>query len=329
MWLERARLLGRSPSVAFIAAVGSVLLAKATDDRVNSYVIKQREGSGQAYSLRSAATVLALKQHQYGYDIGSSSVRDPINHSTLNGATRWDIALERITRAHKPFFQVILSWLSDIEIMSRDEALRALAAYIRVRSEVVSGAAAEQVPPSVAQPPRLGELVDALEGFSSADAERGARGMALVAACYRCAGFAAEVPSRNDPRRIDVPIKRDGVLVIGSEVKQQPASSAIVDSLVRDGIEAGVDRVLLAVLRPGRLEAVDRVAEVRRAERRGVVLRIVENVRELVHESLVASDATVNAFCAAMPRAYADALREIRVGDDTVTAWVAISRQWA
>jgi hypothetical protein len=75
--------------------------------------------------------------------------------------------------------------------------------------------------------------------------------------------------------------------------------------------------------------AVDRVAEVRRAERRGVVLRIVENVRELVHESLVASDATVNAFCAAMPRAYADALREIRVGDDTVTAWVAISRQWA
>ena len=202
-------------------------------------VIQSKEGSEGAYSLRRAATQLAQERRRYGYDIGSSSDRDPINASTWISSRRWDVALNRITPPHKPFFQVILGWLADLNELSEKEAAEALAAFIRVRREVAHGAAAEQVPLRVGTVPRLEDLVEVLEAFSSADSEGGARGMALLAAAFRAAGLEAELPSRNDPRRIDVPIKLDGKLLIGSEVKQQPTREVTADTLARDCVDAG------------------------------------------------------------------------------------------
>ncbi|MET0306624.1 MAG: restriction endonuclease, SacI family [Solirubrobacterales bacterium] len=330
VWIGRAERLGESPSVAFIAAVGAALLAKATDSRVDSFVIQAREGSAGAYSLRRAATALAQKRHAYGYDIGSSSDRDPINHGTLVSSKRWEVALERITPSHKHFFQVILGWLADINAMSEEEANEALAAFIRVRREVAPGAAAELVPLELATAPRLNDLIAALEAFSSADSEGGARGMALVAAAYRAAGFEADVPSRNDPRRIDIPIKVEAKLLIGSEVKQQPTHEATADTLAEDAAEVGANRALLVVLPPGALLRFDIPAVIRRAEHdHGVVLRILESVRAVLHEAIAASSVPLGDFCSSMPRAYADALRDIRAGDAAIETWAAVSGRWA
>jgi len=330
VWVQRAATLDQSPSVAFIPAVGAVLLAKATDDRIDAFVLKKREGSAGAYSLRMAATVLARNRRAYGYDIASTSDRDPINHSTLNGATRWDVALERITPRHKPFFQVILRWLGDVNEMSEAQASLALAAFIRARRAAVLGSAVETVSSSLVAPPRLHELVDVLEGFVAADPEEGARGMAIVAAAYRASGFDADVPSRNDPRRIDIPIRRGGVLIIGAEVKQLKTGEETADTLAAEVVAQQVDRALLAVLRPGRLAAFDRAGVIRRIEREhGVVLRIADGVRELLHEALGASEIRVEAFCARLPRDFAEALRDIRVDEATIEAWAAIARRWA
>jgi hypothetical protein len=328
-WLARARQLGNSPSVAFVAAVGSVLLAKATDGGIDAFVIQEREGSSGAYSLRGPARVLASKRHAYGYDIGSSSDRDPINHGTLIGSTRWDVALNRIAAGHKPFFQVILQWLRDVNALSPEQATQALAAYIRVRKEVAPGAAVARLPSALSEPPALSDLVDVLEGFAAADPEDGARGMALVAAAFRAAGFDAGLPSRNDPRRIDVPIRRDGVMVIGAEVKQEDTSEPTADTLARDADEQGARRALLAVLRPGRLVRFDRASAIQRAEREyGVVLRVTDGVRQLLHEALMASDVHADAFCSSLPRAYAEALRDIRVRESSIDTWVAVAERW-
>lgn len=328
-WVVRMERLDASPSVAFIAAVGAVLLAKATDSRIDAFVIQAKEGSAGAYSLRRAATALARNHRLYGYDIASTSDRDPINHGTLVSSTRWDIALDRITPRHKPFFQVVLRWLSDINRMTQEEATLALAAFIRARREVAPGAAVDLVPPLLASAPSLADLVDVLEGFVSADAEHGARGMALVAAVYRAAGFEADVPSRNDPRRVDISIKRDGKLIIASEVKQLDTGEATAYTLAEDAVAHGTRRALLVVLRPGTLVAFDRSSVIRRAEREhGVVLRITDGSRELLHEALAASDRPVEELCAALPRAFAEALRDIRVAEDTIEAWAAIAQRW-
>jgi SacI restriction endonuclease len=329
-WLARSEQLAESPSVAFIAAVGAVLLAKGTDAEVDAFVIQKKEGSAGAYSLRKPATVLASKRHAYGYDIGSSSDRDPINHGTLVGSPRWDVALDRILASHKPFFQVILQWLADVNRLSQDEATLALAAFVRVRRAAAPGAAVAHVPAELGRPPALHDLVDVLEGFVSADPEDGARGMALVAAAYRTAGFDADVPSRNDPRRIDIPIKRDGRLLIACEVKQIDPSEATADTLVRDALDHKTRRALLAVLRPGTLAGIDRPSVIRRAERdHGVVLSITDGTRQLLHVALRASTVEIDAFCAALPRAFAEAMRDIRVKDETIDTWAAIAQRWS
>jgi hypothetical protein len=330
VWVTRAEQLDESPSVAFIAAVGSVLLAKATNDAIDAFVIQTREGSAGAFNLRSAATALGSKRRQFGYDIGSSSDRDPINHGTLVGSTRWDSALDRIRADHKPFFQLILTWLTDVNRMNSDQATEALAAYIRVRRSVSPGAAVGHVPRALVNAPALSSLVEVLDGFVGADPEAGARGMALVAAAYRTAGFEVILPSRNDPRRIDLAIKRDGVLVIGSEVKQVDTTEATADTLAQDAQDVNAGLALLAVLRPGVLIDFDRTAAIRRAEKdHGVVLRLTSGARELLHEALAAGTATIDEFCAQLPRAFAEALRDIRAAEETIETWAAIASRWS
>jgi hypothetical protein len=328
-WLRRAEQLSESPSVAFVAAVGSVLLAKATDPAIDAFVIQTKENSAGAFNLRAAASALSKQKRAFGYDIGSSSDRDPINHGTLVGSTRWDVALDRIREDHKPFFQLILTWLPDVNRMSNDEAIEALAAYLRVRRQAAPGAAVAKIPVTLPQVPALTDLVGVLDGFVGADPEGGARGMALVAAAYRAARFAAELPSRNDPRRIDVAIKREGVLVIGAEVKQVDTTEATADTLAKDAADAHADRALLAVLRPGTLMDFDRTAVIRRVEKEhGVVLRVTQGARELLHEALSTGTTTLSEFCAALPRTFAESLRDIRVDETTINTWAAIASRW-
>jgi hypothetical protein len=328
-WTSRADQLSESPSVAFIAAVGSVLLAKATTPAIDAFVIQSREGSAGAFNLRAAATALGAKKRAFGYDIGSSSDRDPINHGTLVGSTRWDVALDRIREDHKPFFQLILTWLVDVNQMTKDDATKALAAYLRVRRSAGFSALAQEIPQALTKVPKLSDLVSVLDGFVGADPEGGARGMALVAAAYRAAGFEVALPSRNDPRRIDIAIKRGGEMVIAAEVKQVSTDESTANTLAEDAAAAQVSRALLAVLRPGALVSFDRAAVVRRAERsQDVVLRVTHGARELLHEALGAGDTGLADSCAVLPRLFAEALVDIRVGKPTLETWMAIASRW-
>jgi hypothetical protein len=329
VWTLRAEQLGESPSVGYIAAVGAVLLAKATDPRIDAFVIQSQEGSAGAFNLRAAATALAKSKRTFGYDIGSSSNRDPINQGTLVSSMRWDLALDRIRDDHKPFFQLILTWLPDVNRLTRDQALEALAAYIRVRRAVGAGAALARLPGKLRDVPTLSSLVDVLDGFVSSDPQGGAAGMALVAAAFRAGGFEVVLPSRNDPRPIDVSIKRQGVLVIGCEVKQVDTGESTADSLAEDVAKAGAERCLLAVFRPGVLIDFDRPAVVRRAERaHGVVMRVTYGTRELLHEALSSGQVAQSDFIASLPRLFAEALQEIRVSDQTLETWAAIATRW-
>lgn len=213
--------------------------------------------------------------------------------------------------------------------MSQRQATEALAAYIGVRRSIAPGAAVQQIPAAMPHVPKLADLVKVLDGFVGANAQGGAAGMALVAAAHRAAGFDAALPSRNDPRRIDIAIKRGSTTVIGAEVKQVDTTEATADSLAKDAADANVSRALLAVLNPGSLIDFDRTAVIRRAEKdHDVVLRVAHGSRELLHEVISAGDVAVSDFCVGLPRLFAEALRDIRVSEQTIAAWAAIVTRW-
>ena len=58
------------------------------------------------------------------------------------------------------------------------------------------------------------------------------------------------------------------------------------------------------------------------------MLRIADGTREVLHEALSATTVDVDEFCAALPRAYAETLRDIRVAEATIDTWAAIAQRW-
>lgn len=328
-WTVRAIELDNSPSVAAIAAFGAALLAKATDERVDAFAIQAKDGSPGSFNLRAPATVLAQRKNDYGIDIGSSSDRDPINAGTFVSSTNWRYAHDRIRDDHKPFFKLILTWLKELNDLNRDQALLALAAYLRARSlaRIRSGAAA--LPDSIPGVPNLESLVDALDGFSAAHPEGGATGMAIVAAVYRAAGLNSSLPSRNDPRPIDIRISRGEELLVASEVKQVPIGELVAQSLAADAAAANAPVALLAVLRPGELESFDRNTVAREAAHvHGVIFRTTVGARELMHEAILTGTNSVEEFRERLPRLVADALVEARVSTSASEAWAALAGSW-
>lgn len=224
---------------------------------------------------------------------------------------------------------MILTWLGDLNKVDREEALKALAAYLRVRMKAAESEAVERVPAVANKAPSLSGLIEVLEGFVSSDPEGGARGMAAVAAVFKAVGFDPDIPSRNDPRPIDIPVKRDGRMVIGVEVKQVETGEATAQTLVEQVATTQAQVALLAVLRPGRIENFSRSRVVQAAEKEhGVVLRVADGVREVVHEALAHGMIEVSRFCATLPRAFAEALREINAAEESIETWASISSRW-
>ena len=118
--------------------------------------------------------------------------------------------------------------------------------------------------------------------------------------------------------------------MIACEVKQEETIEAVADSLSRDAHALGAWRALLAVLRPGLLIRFDRTSVIQRAERdHGVVLRVTDGVRELLHEAVAAGTVNLEEFRSTLPRDFGDALREMRVTNDAIETWVAIAKRWS
>ncbi len=91
-----------------------------------------------------------------------------------------------------------------------------------------------------------------------------------------------------------------------------------------------MSRALLAVLEPGLLVDFDRTAVIRRAEKtHNIVLRVTQGARELLHEAVSASTMDLAELCSALPRLFAEALRDIRVAEQTLEIWAAIAGGWS
>lgn len=325
-WLARAQSLEECPSNAAIAAYGAVLLARATNPNIDPFAVQAQDGGAGAFSLRSAAGVLARNRRSLGFDIGSRSDRDPINAKTWISARQWNDVLKGVRASHRPWIQIIIKWLPDIAKLDADDALLALAAYIRARPAQV-GADLGDV--EISEALTLSELAGAIDAFLASHIDSGATGLAIVAASFRAAGFEAKIRTTTDPVRLDVRILHGGKLFIGSEVKQLPGEDATVQTLAEDVASAKGERGLLALLPPGNLGNISVRSSVQRAyDEFGAMIRVTNGTAELLAEAFACGREPLNDFIRTTPVQLVPALAESGATQESVDDWLAIANRW-
>ncbi len=227
---------GRSATV--IAALGTALLAKATDAGVDVYSLLDRGGAPDCYSARSLAdNVWARHRAELEVDLGANGV-NPLNNTPFIGKTR----IDEITGVRNQ-----AGWDCFIECMegakslpSSAEARLALRGFILARTR--SLLPPRQIDPQAGDDLAPMSIVKAIERYVSAESEGGKRAQ-LCAAAILDAVFGADRvlvgvindPDRHAPLDVSVTDQSDGYLM-AFEVKDKP----VRDHHIRSSIEKTV-----------------------------------------------------------------------------------------
>jgi hypothetical protein len=211
-WLKRVQQLGdlcpHGRSATVIAALGTAILAKATDINVDVYSLLDRGESASSYSARSLAdNVWARHRAELDIDLGANGT-NPLNNTPFIGKTRIDDISGVRNRKGWAFFIECMEELR--KIGSEADCKEALKGFIVARSR--SLVAPLDVHPEFGDQLTQGELIDILESFVSANSEGGRRAQATAAAMLDSAfgDMYVLVGVINDPDRrtpLDVSVK--------------------------------------------------------------------------------------------------------------------------
>ncbi len=227
---------GKSSTV--IAALGTALLAKSTDSRVDIYSILDRGEAADSYSARSLAdNVWARHRAELDIDLGANGA-NPLNNTPFIGKTRID---EISGVRNKDGWANFLECMKAVkELKSSDETMEALRGFIIARSRSIL--------PPIEIHPELGDtisqskLIQAIDGFVADDSEGGRRAQAVVAAMLDVAFGVSSVvvgvindPDRHAPLDVSA-VNEKGEFVLAIEVKDKP----ILDYHIRGSIEKTV-----------------------------------------------------------------------------------------
>lgn len=324
-WLARTRKVGESPSKTFVAVLGTALLAKATNRKVDPFSLKVRK-LPTAYLARSLCKdVLVPCAVKARVHLGTTG-REPFNNQPFFRHERIgpDMAVHDYVRPHLDY---LCECLTAMKPLDEERSVAALAAFLRVRIEEGPRRAAPLV---IERAMGVPELVESIVRFISSDPENGKRGQAVVAACLDLVFDDVKTTRVFDPSRHwpgDVVAVVGDTTTLAAEVKQRPASYTEILQFAERCAEMGVYRAIAAILDPGQtpLDADDLRQDAWR--RHGVHLSILEGAGDLVHAALTWTSRPLSEALVELPQLMASRLEEIEVSAEGLAAWAALFRQ--
>jgi hypothetical protein len=316
-WLSRTERIGQSPSRAYVAALGTALLAKTADNRIDALAVKSSAGPN-AYSMRGVVKVLVERADLYGYHLGVTR-GEPLNAQPFFRVKRIDEPAP-IKKNARPFFRDLTRYLIEADGLDEDDALLALAAFLRVRIAYATVQRETRVR-LVAGPSELSQLVAILEHFLEDDPEEGRRGQALAAAVLDLLHDDVELAAINDPTPLDVRVVRDDEILLGVEVKQKPIAEHDGLDLAEGVARAGSDKALLLALAAN--QPVLSAERIRRAaaDSHGVLIVTYQGVMEFVSHAAAHSRLTASEFAARLPDAFLQRMQEQQVSVEGQQHW--------
>lgn len=321
-WLERTRKVGQSPSKTFTVMLGTALLAKATDSRIDPFSLKTRNHRS-AYSARSLCKdVLVPCAVDAGVHLGTTG-REPLNNQPFFRHER--VGPDMTVRPSvRPQLDYLCESLAAMKSLDEKQAVRALAAFLRVRLEE---AAPRPGPVVIERAVDVPELAEGISRFISSDPENGKRGQALVAACLDLIFQDVKTTRVYDPSRHwpgDVVALTKDMIILAVEVKQRPANSTEILQFAERCAQKGVHRAIAATLDPDQTPLY--VDELRQEawRRHGVHLSILEDASDLVHAALTWTSKPLSEALAELPQLMASRLEEVEASAEGLAAWAAL-----
>lgn len=324
IWLTRTERIAECPSKTYIAALGTALLAKATNSAVDVLTVKSKAGPN-AYSMRGVAKVLVEKSPIYGYHLGRTGP-EPLNNQPWFGADRVD-RFENVRADVLPYHREMLRYLSELNVATAEEALAALAAFLRLRiafGEEERRAAAALVTGTSGN---MAALLETLTVFLNDDTEGGRKGQALVAALLDLAHDEVSLSSINDPAGLDVRVMDEGRTLLGLEVKQKRVVEASALHLAEEARRLDVDKAILVALASDQRPLDRSRIFAQGLSSYGVLLGVWEGVAELVASAALQAPLAVADFAAELPRAYLRRMQEHGITPQGQQYWADLTRR--
>jgi hypothetical protein len=305
-------------SKTYTPALGTVLLARATDIRVDPLSIKTEYGPN-TYSLRTLGhEVLVPAARQLGFSIRNTG-REPLNNQPF---FRYDhmSAIDRVR--NKPQHDRFLTGVAKIGSTDRDEALAAFAAFLRVAI-----IAAQQLDDYTVAEGTLTvqRVVAAVEIFLGEDVDRPQRTQAIVAATFDVTHHDVRSRKINDPSRDypgDVQAFEDDGPILAAEARAKSVRSTEVESFAFACRQAGIERAFMIVLWPSHQALPVKMLRQKALDYTGVLLTVVENVEDLLIDVFGWSDLALPTALRRFTVSVLTRLKEIEASDHSLAQWV-------
>lgn len=315
-WTER---IDASPSKTFTVALGTALLAKATNPDIDALALKATSGP-DAYSARTVGHgVLVPGAVIYGYDLRATG-REPLNNQPFFRYDRID-EIDRIHQSARPHLPALIEACKAINKLDAGSALAALAAFLRVR---LAAARARRAIDMRGGGLSISDLVSKTQEFIEADPERGRRGQAFVAAAFDLVSLSVRTSRINDPSRRmpgDVQILEGSLPVLAVEVRQKVVTYQEAMQFAA-ALRAGEIAAGMIVMLDRRQERLDERRLLKEAEsEHGVFLTLAHGVLDVLANASVWCGRSLAVVLAEFPRRMLARLEEIEVSEQGQQTW--------
>lgn len=323
-WVDATRDMGDSPSKTYVAALGTGLLAKATDDRVDALALKV-ESSPDAYSARTLAhNVLVPPSREFGYDLGATG-REPLNNQPFFRYDRID-EFERIATNAEPYHEKLVDYLEAANRLEPDEALGALAAFLRVRAEVAESAVEVDLR---SLETGLSALLGAVRRLLGEDVEGGKRAQAFSAAVLDVVYDEVNMVRINDPSRrfpgdVQAYSSSRTLPILAVEVRAKPVKASEVRRFTHAVAEEKVAHCMVLAFSPDQPPLTGTGLEAEALEDLGILLDIYESPAMLLRLGLSWSTRPLPEVLADFPGRMKERLTEIEVRTSTIERWAEL-----
>lgn len=317
-WRSHARAVFELEAKTWTPAFATLLLAKATDDQLDTMSLKAEKGSPNAYSARGLChKILVPAAVEHGFSIRNTG-REPLNNQPF---FRYD-RIDKIDRVRNPADREYFVDLAEqANKLAAAEATRALAAFLR-EALAIAAAARNIVVKTKGLTPDGARV--AVQDFLRFDApDRPHRLQAFAAACLGLLYEDVRTRRINDPSRDlpgDVHAVSGRTIEVAMEVRGKMVTASDLSTFVTACESASVSRAVMFVDSPHQIELGAHIA----ANNRFVPTTYVAaftSAAGLLAEVLLWSKLPLYGAVEAFSETFLSRLREIEVTVPTLEEW--------